>query len=104
MDLGSGDGILTRTPLGQYPEARGVLVDHSLTMLAKAQEGLGDFSNLTFLESDFATEAWLKQVAKHGPFDAVVSGFAIHHQTDNRKKSCMGRSFNYLTLVALFLT
>ena len=87
LDLGCGDGILTAALLGRYPDARGVLVDFSAPMLEAAQGALSDHAaNLTFAELDYGDPSWTASVAANAPFDLVVSGFSIHHQTDVRKR------------------
>ena len=86
MDLGCGDGILGATILGEYPSARGVLVDFSEPMLQQAREQLGEFSGqLAFENLDYGDPAWVEKVRSYGPFDAIVSGYSIHHQPDEKK-------------------
>ena len=86
LDLGCGDGILGATVLGEYPNARGVLVDFSEPMLEQAREQLGEYADqLVFENLDYGQPGWLNQVHPYGPFDAVVSGYSIHHQPDGRK-------------------
>ena len=86
LDLGCGDGIINRFLLDIFPEARGVLVDFSDPMLDAAREKVSGHSKANFVKADFATPLWLDAVTPSSPFDIVVSGFAIHHQPDERKK------------------
>jgi len=87
LDLGCGDGILGAAILGVYPSARGVLVDFSEPMLEQAGEGLKEYSDqLAFENLDYGDPAWIKTMQVHGPFDAIVSGYSIHHQPDVRKR------------------
>src|SRR5215217_6959840 len=87
LDLGCGDGILGATLLGEYPTAHGVFVDFSEPMLAQAHEQLKDYADhLAFEKLDYGDPAWLKKVQTYGPFDAIVSGYSIHHQPDSRKR------------------
>jgi tRNA (cmo5U34)-methyltransferase len=97
IDLGCGDGILAAAVLGQSPSARGVLVDFSEPMLAQARERLGEFEpQLKFENLDYAAPAWVAAVRPEGPFDAIVSGYSIHHQPDARKRSLYAEIFDLL--------
>ena len=87
MDLGCGDGILGAAVLGEYPSSRGVLVDFSEPMLEQARLQLGDYADqLTFMNLDYGDPSWVKAVRNDGPFDAIVSGYSIHHQPNERKR------------------
>ena len=97
LDLGCGDGILGAALLGTYPSSRGVLVDFSEPMLGQAREQLRDYSKqLTFLNLDYGDPAWVDEVQPEGPFDAIVSGYSIHHQPDERKRSIYQEIFSLL--------
>jgi tRNA (cmo5U34)-methyltransferase len=86
LDLGCGDGILGAVILGGYPSARGVLVDFSEPMLQQAREQLVEYADqLTFENLDYGNPAWTGRIK--GSFDAIVSGYSIHHQPDSRKYS-----------------
>jgi SAM-dependent methyltransferase len=88
LDLGCGDGILGAAILGEYPSARGVLVDFSDPMLVQAREQLKEYeSQLLFENLDYGDPDWVKRVQPSGPFDAIVSGYSIHHQPDARKRA-----------------
>lgn len=87
IDLGCGDGILAAAILGEYPSARGVLVDFSQPMLEQARTQLAGYSRqLAFENLDYGDPAWINKMQTYGPFDAVVSGYSIHHQPDIRKR------------------
>jgi SAM-dependent methyltransferase len=97
MDLGCGDGILGATILGEYPPARGVLVDFSEPMLEQAQEQLKEYAGqLAFENLDYGDPAWVNRIEKYGPFDAIVSGYSIHHQPDARKRGIYAEIFSLL--------
>jgi ubiquinone/menaquinone biosynthesis C-methylase UbiE len=86
LDLGAGDAILLATVLAAFPEAEGVAVDFSPLMLEQAQSRLARFGpRAATVEADLQTPAWRQRV--EGPFDVVVSGFAIHHLTHERKRA-----------------
>jgi len=95
LDLGTGDGLLLATALGAFPEAVGVGLDFSPPMLERARVRLQPFGDrATIVESDLANPAWLQLVT--GPFDAVISGFAIHHLIHERKRALYTEIFNLL--------
>ncbi len=97
LDLGCGDGILGATVLGEYPSARGVLADFSEPMLAQAREQLKDYAGqLAFENLDYGNPAWVKQMQTYDPFDAIVSGYSIHHQPDARKRAVYEEIFALL--------
>ncbi len=88
LDLGCGDGILGAAILGEYPSARGVLVDFSEPMLEQAREQLEEYeAQLSFENLDYGDSAWVNKMQALGPFDAIVSGYSIHHQPDERKQA-----------------
>ena len=86
LDVGCGDGILLATILNAFSEASGTAVDFSPLMLEQARTRLGPFGDRALtVEADLGTTEWLNRVS--GPFDVIVSGFAIHHLADVRKRS-----------------
>lgn len=104
LDLGCGDGILGAAVLGEYPSARGVLVDFSEPMLAQARESLKDFaSQLAFENLDYGDKAWVNRISPKGPFDAVVSGYSIHHQPDARKREIYQEIYSLLKPAGWFV-
>ena len=91
LDVGCGDGFLSAVMLGRYPRAEAVLVDFSAPMLAAARERLAAHAPApVFVAADLATPAWRERVREYSPFDAIVSGFAIHHLEDERKRALYG--------------
>jgi tRNA (cmo5U34)-methyltransferase len=97
LDLGCGDGILGATILGEYPSARGVLVDFSEPMLEQAREELQEYAEqLVFENIDYGHPDWVKRMQEYGPFDAIVSGYSIHHQPDARKYQVYEEIFGLL--------
>lgn len=86
LDLGAGDGLLLATVLEAFPQATGVAADFSPLMLERARERLAQFGpRAAVVEADLASPAWRNAV--QGPFDAVVSGLAIHHLPHERKQA-----------------
>jgi len=97
LDLGCGDGILGAAVLGEYPSAHGVFADFSEPMLAQAREGLKDYAGqLVFENLDYGDKAWVNRIQPHGRFDAVVSGYSIHHQPDVRKREVYEEIYSLL--------
>jgi ubiquinone/menaquinone biosynthesis C-methylase UbiE len=95
LDLGCGDGILGAAILEKYPQAHGVLADFSEPMLTAGREKLaGMAGQIEFVQLDYADPAWVTLTP--GPFDAVVSGYSIHHQPDERKYALYQEIFNLL--------
>ncbi len=104
LDLGCGDGVLGRAVLSQFPAANLVLLDFSEPMIAAARTKLAaSQSQVTFLVEDYGLPAWLEAVKPHAPFDAVVSGFSIHHQPDKRKRELYAEIYDLLAPGGIFL-
>ncbi len=102
LDLGAGDGILLATVLEAFPGSSGVALDFSPLMLEQARQRLARFGDrAAVVEADLGTPAWLGAV--RGPFDAVVSGFAIHHLPDERKRAVYREVYGLLPGGGAFL-
>ena len=89
LDLGCGDGVLGAALQREHPAAIGVFADFSPPMLDAAR-ARPDAGVRHFVEVDYGDPAWPKSVVGWVPFDAVVSGFSIHHQPDDRKREIYG--------------
>ena len=97
LDLGCGNGILGAAILGRYPASHGVLADFSEPMLEQARKDLAEYSSqLEFLNLDYADPAWVDSAQSSAPFDAIVSGYSIHHQPDTRKREIYAEIFSLL--------
>ncbi|MFN8412069.1 MAG: class I SAM-dependent methyltransferase [Anaerolineales bacterium] len=97
LDLGCGDGILGAAILGAYPSAHGVLADFSEPMLDQARSQLKEHADhLVFENLDYGETDWVNKVQPYGPFDAIVSGYSIHHQPDMRKRPIYEEIFSLL--------
>ncbi|MBC8170785.1 MAG: class I SAM-dependent methyltransferase, partial [Anaerolineae bacterium] len=101
LDLGCGDGILGQAILAKYPEAQGIFADFSEPMLDAARAKLGN--QHVYLQSDYATPAWLDGMQQYAPFDVIVSGFSIHHQPDERKREVYQEIYDLLAPGGVFL-
>jgi SAM-dependent methyltransferase len=95
LDLGCGDGRLLDVVLGARPGAAGVAVDFSPAMLDAARARFTDRSDVQVVAHDLSDP--LAGVAGiDGPFDVVVSSFAIHHLNDERKRELYSEVFALL--------
>jgi SAM-dependent methyltransferase len=103
LDLGCGNGILGRFLFELFPSASGLYVDFSDPMLDAARENVGALPHVTIAKADFSSPDWLEVVMPHGLFDVVVSGFAIHHQPDERKRSLYAEIYDLLAPGGVFL-
>ncbi len=103
-DLGCGNGILSLALLERYPNAAASLVDHSEPMIEAARSHLsGHEPNCRFVTADLSDSEWASPVADGAPFDLVVSGYAIHHLADQRKRELYAEVFGLLRPGGLFL-
>lgn len=104
LDIGCGDGILGRAVLDRFPAAEGTFLDLSPAMVAAAEEKLRPYAPRSrVLQGDFGQREWSTLVEPFGPFDVIVSGYAIHHQPDVRKRELYGEALRLLTPRGLFL-
>ena len=102
LDVGAGDGILLATLLEALPGASGVAVDFSPPMLEAARRRLAPFGDRArVVEGDLASSAWRAGIT--GRFDAIVSGFAIHHLPDARKRALYAEIHDLLAPGGVFL-
>ncbi len=97
LDLGTGDGRLLVLIRRSYPEASAVGVDASEPMLARAAERF-DADPLVELRAHNLE----LPIADPGPFDVVVSGLAIHHLEDERKRALFGEVHSLLAPGGVF--
>jgi tRNA (cmo5U34)-methyltransferase len=102
LDLGCGDGFLARALFAQYPEATAVLIDHSEPMLERASHAMAKSADqCKIVHGDLRVP--LRQFADGAEADVIVSGFAIHHLPDERKRSLYGEIFELLATGGLFV-
>lgn len=103
LDLGCGDGILGRTLSAVFPSAHVVFADFSDPMLDAARKILGRNPLATVARADFSNPAWVQEVGSNPTFDIVISGLAIHHQPDERKKQLYAEIHSTLAPGGVFL-
>jgi tRNA (cmo5U34)-methyltransferase len=105
LDLGAGTGRLTRLVLDRFPECSVVAADYSETMRAVAAESLTEYGDrVSLIEFDMFDTPWRSEYFDLSNFDAVVSGFAIHHgRTFDEYKSLYQRICDSLRPGGLFI-
>ncbi len=104
LDIGCGDGILLETVLRHWNNAVGVGLDGSEAMLDLARLRLATLNprvESLFL-ADFNDSSWRSRLECQ-KFDAVISGFAIHHSEDVRKKQLYQEIFGLLNPGGVFV-
>jgi len=85
LDLGCGDGRLIALVLDARPEVdEAVGLDNSDPMLDKARRRFAGDERVQFAHRDLADP-----LVVEGPFDVIVSGFALHHLEHVRKRSLL---------------
>jgi tRNA (cmo5U34)-methyltransferase len=97
LDLGTGDGRLVSLLRSAHPEAEAVGLDSSEPMLARAKERFDGDTDVEFRSHDLRDR--LPQI---GSFDAVVSGLAIHHLEDDRKRELFAEIRSLLAPAGVF--
>jgi ubiquinone/menaquinone biosynthesis C-methylase UbiE len=102
LDLGSGSGVLASAILDRFPDVEILLADFSEPMLDAARPRFPSPPHQLRMV-DFSTPAWVETVRDLAPFDAVVSGFAIHHQPDESKRRIYAEIFELLAPGAPFI-
>jgi tRNA (cmo5U34)-methyltransferase len=94
LDLGSGTGETASRVLAKHPTATLVGVDSSAEMLAHARQKI---PAATFVEASLEDEL------PSGPFDLVVSAFAVHHLTGEGKADLFERVAHVLRPTGRFV-
>lgn len=99
LDVGCGDGRLAAVVLSCRPSIEEVIaVDTSPPMLAMARERFSGEPRVQIHEWDLRDS-----ITPLGRFDLVVSGFAIHHLDDARKRRLFHEVFAQLDAPGSFL-
>ena len=97
LDLGTGDGRLMALLKIDRPSATGVALDFSPVMLEKARDRFKDDESIEIISHNLDD-----RLPDLGKFDAIISSFAIHHVTHDRKRSLYEEIFNLLTPGGVF--
>ena len=86
IDLGAGTGLMSAMILGRFPAAYVTLVDAAENMLDIARHRLAGYApRVRFVQED------LLECPLERPYDAVVSGLAIHHLHHADKRALFAR-------------
>lgn len=97
LDLGTGDGRMLGLVSGRHPGAAAVGLDSSPEMLARAAERFGESEAVELRPHDLA-----RPLEEQGPFDAVVSGLAVHHLEHGRKRRLFAEVHELLATGGVF--
>lgn len=106
LDLGCGDGPLSRKLLQEFPDSRGILLDFSEPMLQAAQakiEAMGMSDRVALVSGDLLQSKWQESISETRSIDVIVSSFAIHHLTDERKQELYREIYDVLSPGGVFL-
>jgi tRNA (cmo5U34)-methyltransferase len=98
LDLGSGGGRLLGLVKAARSNAEAVAVDFSAAMLDVLRDAHRGDTKTSIVEHDLSSP-----LPGLGKFDAVVSSFAIHHVTHERKRSLYREIFGVLNPGGVFL-
>lgn len=91
LDVGTGDGRLLGLLKIDRPQMQGVALDFSPTMLEAVRSRFADDPLVEVVAHDLS-----EPLPELGQFDAIVSSFAIHHLSHDRKQSLYAELFDPL--------
>src|SRR5262245_53340246 len=98
LDLGSGDGRLLALVKLAHPAAEAAAIDFSTTMLGRLRARFAGDPLVSPIEHDLDRPL----PRSLGTFDAVVSSFAIHHVSHERKRALYAEVFTLLNPGGVF--
>ena len=97
LDLGTGDGRLLALLRIERRHSRGVALDFSPVMLNAARKRFQGDDHVQVVEHNLD-----EPLPDLGQFDVIVSSFAIHHCTDERKRTLYSELYAALTNDGIF--
>lgn len=97
LDLGTGDGRMLALVRSRHPDAAAVGLDSSKPMLARAAARFNDDRSVDIRAHELGSP-----LVEQGPFDVVVSGLAIHHLEDARKRGLFAEIHGLLASGGVF--
>lgn len=106
LDLGSGDGIAAAAVAERQPVECAVLVDFSEPMMAAARARFisrDSGPEVEFVLGDLRLMDWHGRVVAAGPYDAIVSRYAIHHLPDEDKQALYRQVLGWLVPGGMFV-
>ncbi len=97
IDLGTGDGRLLALARTRYPDVEAIGLDSSAAMLDRAKERFRGGPEVELRDHDLRAP-----LPDAGPAEVVVSGLAIHHLEDRRKRELFGEVHGLLAPGGVF--
>ncbi|MFP5271136.1 class I SAM-dependent methyltransferase [Coleofasciculus sp.] len=97
LDLGTGNGRLLALLKIDRPHVESIAIDFSPTMLDAAKQRFAGDETVKIKAHNLD-----HPLPELGKFDAIVSSFAIHHLTHERKRSLYAEVFNFLEPGGIF--
>jgi len=91
LDLGTGDGRLLDLVRGQHPDTEAIALDFSPAMIEAARQRFAGDSRVTVVAHNLD-----EILPALGPFDAIISSFAIHHLVHDRKRALYAETHDLL--------
>jgi tRNA (cmo5U34)-methyltransferase len=97
LDLGTGDGRLLALAKQDHPQAEAIGLDFSPAMLAAAGRRFAGDPRITTVAHNLD-----QPLPSLGRFDAVISCFAIHHLSHQRKRALYSEVYGLLQAGGVF--